>query len=60
MQASVIKNENGIVSVKIRRSGIMKLGKINHELIMGDIIEVKRRVNDPFLTFIRMIKPAKN
>jgi hypothetical protein len=50
MKAFVIKNDNGIIEVKINRSS--KKGTLynrQYDLKLGDIVEVKRVSNNPYL-----------
>ena len=50
MQATVIKNEEGIVTVRVRRSGkVDRLHKRHYNLEPGMDLEVRRQVNVPYL-----------
>ena len=50
MQATVIKNEEGIVTVRVRRSSAVNILWLHHkDLTVGDKVEVRRVVNNPYL-----------
>jgi hypothetical protein len=50
MQAIVIKNENGIVTARVRRNYRNEQIQGRHDdLRAGDRVEVVRKVNNPYL-----------
>lgn len=57
MKATVVKNEFGKVRVIVRRNfNSEPLYRINHELKVGDVVQVKRQVNNPYLILIEKEK----
>lgn len=56
MQAKVISVTDGKVLVQVRRSADRRhLFTRELELRVGDRVEVKRQVNNPYLIFVRKI-----
>jgi len=57
MKATVVKNEFGKVRVIVRRNfNSEPLYRINHELKVGDVVQVKRQVNNPYLILVEKEK----
>ena len=56
MQATVIGNVSGKVSVRVRRSSTPEtLYRLHPDLKVGQRVEVKREVNNPFVVFVRVV-----
>ena len=50
MQAKVVKKIDGIITVKIKRSGTTnELYGRHDDLFVGDTVECERKINNPYL-----------
>ena len=49
MKATVIKIEDGIITVKLLRGAIETLYKRHYDLSVGDTIKAKRQANNPYI-----------
>ena len=60
-QATVTSSKLGLVAVRVRRNPRQELLQGRHtDLFVGDRIEVKRIVNNPYLVFVHKVNRSLN